>query len=302
MTSPKIPIPLKNFRAGYVAVVGLPNVGKSTLLNRLLQHKISIVSRKPQTTRRNVLGILNGKDYQIIFLDTPGILNPRYRLQKSMMKNVQSAIGDADVLLYLVDCTKRELQPAAITTHLKGISAPVILVLNKIDLVPKKSLLPLMARLAESYSYRGIMPVSAKSGDGLPELTREIVPCLPASPPYYPTDQISDQQERFFVAEIIREKIFRLYGEEIPYSCHVEVEEFRERESGKDFIRALVVVEKQSQKTILIGRKGEALKRVGQTAREDIETFLGRPVFLELFVKVVSDWRQKEALLKRMGY
>ncbi len=291
-----------DFRAGYVAVVGLPNVGKSTLLNQLLHFKLSIVSKKPQTTRKNVLGILTGEEYQIIFIDTPGILEPRYNLQKFMLKQVHLAMQDADVLLYMVDVTDRRQNINAITTQLKEVNKPVILALNKIDLIEKRELLPMLESYTRAYPFRAAIPISALKSDGLDRILQAIIDCLPKHPPYFPPDYLSNQQERFFVAEIIREKIFQFYGEEIPYATHVEIEEFKERPHGKDYIRAVIVVEKRSQKAILIGKDGTALKRVGKLAREEIELFLGRPVFLELFVKVTENWRKKDTLLKRLGY
>ncbi|RMH83535.1 MAG: GTPase Era [Calditrichaeota bacterium] len=292
----------EHFRAGYVAVVGLPNVGKSTLLNQLLHFKLSIVSPKPQTTRKNVLGILTEKEYQIVFIDTPGILTPRYSLQQYMLRNVKSAMKDADVLVYVVDVTDKRTTVEDVLAQLEGVEKPVILALNKVDLVRKDTLLPLIDQFARGFPFKAIVPISALKNDGLDRLLKEIVACLPQNPPYYPEDYISDQQERFFVAEIIREKVFLLYGEEIPYSTHVEIEEFKEREEGKDYIRAVIYVERPTQKRILIGKEGRALKRVGQLAREEIEMFLGRPVFLELFVKVMEGWRKKEARLRRLGY
>jgi len=296
------PLP-ENFRSGYVAVVGLPNVGKSTLLNRLLHYKISIVSAKPQTTRRNVVGILNDKNYQIVFIDTPGILKPRYNLQEIMLRYIKSAIADADVLIYMIDVSYRRQTAEEIKKQLEiARGKAVILALNKIDLLEKRQLLPMMAQFSEIHDFKTIIPISAEKSDGLEQLVAEAVQNLPFGHPYYPTDYISDQQERFFVAEIIREKIFQLYGEEIPYSTHVEIEAFKEQEDRKDYIRAAILVDRPSQKGIIIGKKGQALKKVGALAREEIEIFLDRPVFLELFVKVVEDWRRKDSQLKRLGY
>jgi GTP-binding protein Era len=292
----------QNFRAGYVALVGRPNVGKSTLLNQLLKMKLSIVTHKPQTTRKKVLGILSGENYQIVFIDTPGIIEPKYNLQKVMMKYVRSAMEDADVIVYLVDASSTRKDFEEIGEQIAPLEKPVILVLNKIDLVKKDDLLPLIDAYRSLYDFRAIVPISALKGDGLDDLVKEIVQNLPYNPPYYPPDYVTDQQERFFVSEIIREKIFQLYGEEIPYSCHVQIEEFKENPGRKDFIRAIIYVERLSQKGILIGKKGQALKRVGELARQEIEAFLGRPVYLELYVKVMEDWRKKESKLRRLGY
>ncbi len=292
----------QDFRSGYVTIVGRPNVGKSTLLNQLLNFKLSIVTHKPQTTRRKVLGILSGEDHQIIFVDTPGMIEPRYNLQKVMMDYVQSAIEDADIVVLMEDCTDKLRHLDLTKTVVEGIKKPVILVLNKVDKINKADLLPLIDRYQTVHDFAAIVPVSALKANGLDVLVKEIVHSLPHNPPYFPPDYITDQQERFFVSEIIREKIFQLYGEEIPYSCHVQIEEFKEREEHKDYIRAVVYVEKISQKGILIGKRGEALKRVGSIARQEIESFLERPVYLELYVKVMEDWRRKERHLKTFGY
>ncbi len=292
----------KDFKAGYVAILGRPNVGKSTLLNQMLKFKLSIVTPKPQTTRKRVLGILNGEHYQIIFIDTPGIIEPRYNLQKVMMKYVRNAMEDADVLLYMVDASRSTEELEAVKERIKPVGKPVILAVNKVDRVRKDILLPMMDQYRKIYPFAAIVPISALKNDGLDRLLQEIVQLLPASPPYYPSDYITPEQERFFVAEIIREKIFLLYGEEIPYSTHVEIEEFKERPEQKDYIRAIIYVEKPSQKGILIGKQGQALKKVGQYAREEIEAFLRRPVYLELFVKVNEDWRKKDTKLRRLGF
>lgn len=291
-----------DFRAGYVALVGKPNVGKSTLLNQLLHFKLSIVTHKPQTTRKKVLGILSGENHQIIFVDTPGIIEPKYNLQKTMMKYVRAAIEDADVVVYLVDASAANQDLRDIDRTIASLQKPVILALNKVDLIRKDLLLPLMEKYRAAYNFEAIVPISALKNDGLDILVKEIVNNLPYNPPYFPPDYITDQQERFFVSEIIREKIFNLYGEEIPYSCHVQIEEFKENPGRKDYIRAVIYVERLSQKGILIGKNGQALKKVGQLAREEIEAFLGRPVFLELFVKVMEGWRRRESKLRRLGY
>jgi len=292
----------ENFKAGYVALLGRPNVGKSTLLNQLVKFKLSIVSKKPQTTRKKLLGILTEENYQIIFIDTPGIIEPRYTLQEVMMRYVKSAMEDADVLVYIVDASKPRQEYESVAEKISPLGKPVILTLNKIDLIRKDLLLPLIEGYRNVYDFHAIIPISALKGDGVDDLLREIVKLLPKSPPYYPPDYVTDKEERFFVAEIIREKIFNFYGEEIPYSTHVDIEEFKERPGKKDYIRAVIYVERPSQKKILIGKQGQALKRVGQLARQEIEFFLGRPVYLELFVKVTEDWRKKETTLRRFGY
>ena len=297
------PVP-PTFQAGYVAVIGLPNAGKSTLLNHLIEQKLSIVTDKPQTTRKNVLGILNAPGYQIVFMDTPGMIDPRYNLQEMMMRFVKTAINDADLLVYVLDVSDKRQKPETVRDLLSGAKGrPVLLALNKIDLLddPKK-VLPMIEAYQAVFPFSGILPISAERDISLDKLVVEMVKSLPISPPFYPTDFITDQQERFFVAEIIREKIFTLFSKEIPYATHVEVEEFRESNGAKDYIRAVIYAERQTQKQIIIGKKGEALKRVGASARKDIEQFLDRPVFLELFVKVSPDWRKKDSLLRQLGY
>lgn len=292
----------KKFRAGYVAILGPPNVGKSTLLNQLLKHKLSIVSRKPQTTRKKVLGILTSKNVQIIFIDTPGLLSPKYYLQQVMSGYIDHAIQDADVILYVVEASKKLTALSEIKKLLHKSQKPVILALNKIDLVEKKTLLPLIAGYNEQFGFSSIIPISALKNDGLDRLTEEIVNVLPSNPPYFPPEYLTDQQERFFVSEIIREKIYEFYGEEIPYSTHVQIEEFKERPGRKDYIEAIIYVEKASQKGILIGKGGKALKRIGELARFEVEKFLDRPVYLEIFVKIMRDWRTKDSKLKQLGY
>ncbi len=292
-----------NFKAGYVALIGRPNVGKSTLMNALLGQKLSIVTPKPQTTRHRVLGILTGSDHQIIFLDTPGLLIPRYKLQEKMVKAAKTAINEADVLLAMIepDETISEANHAMLSELLQT-KKTIILAINKIDLIEKDKLLPMIAAYAQAFRLDEIIPISALKADGLDRLQQLLLKYLPYGLPFYPEDMITDQPERFFVAELIREKIFEKYGEEIPYSTAVAIEEFKEREQGKDYIRAVIYVERDSQKAIVIGRQGMALKQVGQIARQEIEMFLGRPVYLELFVKVKEKWRQKETALRELGF
>ena len=294
--------PTKNFKAGYVAILGQPNVGKSTLLNQLLKHKLSIVSRKPQTTRRKVLGILTSKNAQIIFIDTPGLLKPKYHLQQVMSNYVDHAILDADAIVCVVESSKKLKTLSEIRKIFHNSSKPVILALNKIDLIEKKALLPLIAGYSKQFNFASIIPISALKDDGLDRLRDEIINVLPASPPYFPPEYLTDQQERFFVSEIIREKVYEFYGEEIPYSAHVQIEKFKERSGRKDYVEAVIYVEKASQKGIIIGRGGKALKRIGEIARFEIERFLDRPVYLEIFVKVMRDWRSKESKLRQLGY
>jgi GTP-binding protein Era len=292
----------ENFKAGYVAILGYPNAGKSTLLNQFLNYKLSIVSRKPQTTRKKVLGILTLKEVQIVFIDTPGLLNPKYNLQQIMSNYITNAIEDADVLLYLVDASRVKKTPPKTIQFFSKVDKPVVLAINKIDLVEKEKLLPLISHLDKEIKFSAVVPISALKDDGLDCLCDEIIGLLPYCAPYFPVDYLTDQQERFFVSEIIREKIFELYSEEIPYSTHVQIEGFKERSGRKDFIVANIYIEKNSQKGIIIGKEGRALKKIGQLARAEIEKFLDRPVYLELFVKVLTDWRHKDSKLKELGY
>lgn len=293
-----------SFRSGYVAIIGEPNVGKSTLMNAILGQKISIVSSKPQTTRHVILGILTGDGHQVVFLDTPGILKPKYRLHEAMMSSANSAVADADVIVFMVDAAApvRERQHDLVLDALKRAGKPVFLLINKIDLVAKQQILPLIAGLSVAFPFEEIFPVSALTLDGVADLVASLVSRLPVHPAYYPLDLISEHSERFLVSERIREKIFEKFKEEIPYSTAVDIVEFREREGRKDVINAEIYVERESQKGILIGERGRALKEIGELARRDIEEFLGRPVFLELHVKVREKWREKDQWLKRLGY
>lgn len=293
----------KNFRAGYITIIGRPNSGKSTLMNALLNEKISIVTEKPQTTRQNVLGILTGDGYQMIFTDTPGLLSPQYKLQEAMLNAAIRAIKEADLIFYLVEADgKFREKDVAVFQKLEINPQSVFLLINKIDLIDKTRLLPLIEYFNHQLQIHDIFPISALNQDGLEELVKASVSRLPFSPPFYPEDELSTFPERFFVAEIIREKIFLNFKEEIPYSTTVHIEEFKEREQGKDYIRAAIFLERAAQRKILIGKKGNALKKIGQAARTEIEAFLQRPVYLELFVGVREKWRQNERLLKEFGY
>ncbi|MGD0339789.1 MAG: GTPase Era [Bacteroidota bacterium] len=294
------------FRTGYVAIVGEPNVGKSTLMNALVGQKLSIVSKKPQTTRRRILGIVSDEISQIVFLDTPGIIKPKYLLHEAMMAYADSALKDADIIVVLVDVTQPRMEPKS--THdemwkkIEHLQTPIFLLLNKIDRIEKNNLLPLIEYYNKGFIFKEILPISALNGEGLDELKETLKKYLPEHPPFYPPDIVSEQPERFFVSEIIREKIFIQFGKEIPYSTEVEVVEFTEHPATKDFIRAEIIVERSSQKGILIGKKGAALKHIGETARRDIEIFLERPVFLELYVRVREKWRTQAVWLRRLGY
>ncbi len=286
-------------RSGYVAIIGKPNVGKSTLMNALVGRKLSIVSRRPQTTRHRILGILTGEGYQALLLDTPGVIQPRYRLQEAMMRSLDSAVVEADLQLLLIDASKKEPDERILELLT---DRPALLVLNKMDLIDSDEALPLVAFYTERQEFVEVLPVSALNGTNVDRLRDVIVASLPQGPPFYPPDQISEHPERFFVAEIIREKIFELFREEIPYATQVNVVTFEERPEGKDFIDAEIVIENESQKPIIIGKKGAAIKQIGSKARVDIEEFLGRPVFLQLHVKVRRDWRKSDTFLRSYGY
>ncbi|MHB1051143.1 MAG: GTPase Era [Bacteroidota bacterium] len=294
------------FKSGYVAIIGEPNVGKSTLLNTLLKQKISIVTDKPQTTRHKILGILSSDRHQIIFLDTPGIIKPKYLLQEAMMHFATSAVEEAEIVLLLVDAQKVKEEKYdknnEAVARIKSANKTTFLVVNKIDLLKKEETLPLLLELQLIFPFDEVIPLSASKGFNTDELVTTIEKYLPEHAPYYDTEIVSDAQERFFVSEIIREKIFELFKEEVPYSAAVDITDFKERESGKYFISADIVVEKDSQKGIVIGKQGAALKRLGSVARRPIEEFLGHEVFLELHVKVRGDWREDQRWLNRFGY
>jgi len=289
-------------KSGYVALIGLPNSGKSTIMNAMLDIKLSIISPKPQTTRRRVLGILNKPELQAIFLDTPGILEPKYNLQKKMMKSLEASVEDADLLILISDVSKKQHPAEVDLITLNQQKKPVILLLNKIDLVEKQELLPLIEIYSAWYKFVSIIPISALKTDGLDTVEKAIADSLPEHPPYYPEDILSEHPERFFVAELIREQIFNRFQQEIPYSTEVQIEEFKERSSAKDFISATIFVERRSQKGIIIGKNGSAIKQISSAARADIESFLGRNVFLQLNVKVNENWRKDDIKLKRLGY
>jgi len=291
-------------RAGYVALAGPPNVGKSTLMNALVGKKLSIVTPKPSTTRHRVLGILSGEEHQIVFLDTPGIIKPMYRLHDAMNRAAEHAVGDADVVLFIADASDPRLARAELERIAQrlGENAALVLVLNKIDLIPQEQALPLVERYSALQGFEAVIPVSALKAFNLDRLLTIILERIPESPPYFPKDQLSEHPERFFVSEIIREKIFEQFRAEVPYSSQVNIIVYEERPEGKDFIDAEIVVERDTQKAILIGKGGAGLKRLGKAAREEIEAFLDRPIFLQLHVKARADWRNREAFLRSYGY
>ncbi len=292
------------FKSGFVSIIGRPNAGKSTLLNFLLGEKIAIISNKPQTTRNRILGIKNHAAGQIIFLDTPGIHRSRSRLNQSMVKVALATYNEVDAICFLIEADRADNdENDFILETLPRVEKPVLLVINKIDLIPKNDLLPIMERYSRLRSFEQIIPISALLGDGVDILVNELLKILPESPRLFPEEMITDLPERFLAAELIREKVIRLTREEIPYATAVVVEEFKERE-GKNLIviKATIQVERDSQKGILIGGKGRMLKEVGRLAREEIEALLGARVFLELWVKVEKNWREDPRALRRLGY
>ena len=291
----------KKHRAGFVNIIGNPNVGKSTLMNALVGEKLSIVTAKAQTTRHRIMGIVNGDDYQIVYSDTPGILKPNYRLQQSMMNFVETAIGDADIILYVTDTIEKGDKNEEWISKLKNIQCPIILVINKIDISSQEQVLELMGWWKEQLPQAIIYPASAQEKFNLDNVFDAIVANLPYAPAWYDKDVFTDKNLRFFASEIVREKIFLNYKEEIPYSCEVVVEEFKEGAERYD-ISAVIYVMRDTQKGIIIGKGGQSLKKVGTQARIDMEDFFQKKVFLRLFVKVDPDWRESMKVLRKFGY
>jgi len=288
-------------KAGFVNIIGNPNVGKSTLMNAFVGEKLSIITSKAQTTRHRILGIVNGEDFQVILSDTPGIIKPAYDLQKSMMDFVKSAFEDADVLLYMVEIGEQALKDEAFFNKIIHSKIPVLLLLNKIDTSNQEQLEEQVQYWAEKVPNAEIYPISALQGFNVAEVFSRVVELLPESPAFYPKDTLTDKPERFFVNEIIREKILMHYKKEIPYSVEIDTEEFFE-DPEIIRMRSVIMVERETQKGIIIGHKGSALKRVGVEARKDLEKFFGKQVHLELYVKVNKNWRNDSKQLKRFGY
>ncbi|MFO0792770.1 MAG: GTPase Era [Candidatus Brocadiaceae bacterium] len=298
-----MPTDKKTGKSGYVAIVGKPNVGKSTLINDFMGCKLSIVSPKPQTTRKKIMGVLTKENCQIVFFDTPGIMAPKYELQKYMVKEAYHAIEDADIVLMMIEPSGLPDQnDREFLQKISSLKTPVILAINKIDLVEKDTLIPVIDAFSKLFPFAEIVPVSALKQMNLDLLLTIFEKYLPEGDPFFPEDYMTDYNERFLASEIIREKVFEFYGEEIPYSTTVEIEEFKEREKNKDFIKAIIYVERASQKGIIIGEDGKAIKRVGVIAREEIEKQIGRKVYLELWVKVMEKWRRDANKLKKLGY
>ena len=288
-------------KSGFVNIIGNPNVGKSTLLNSLIGQDISIITNKAQTTRHRIKGILSDKNYQIVFSDTPGIIKPAYKLQESMMQYVKSAFQDADVILYVVEIGEQGLKDEEIFEKIKKLKIPLIILLNKIDLVSQDKVLLEIENWKRKFSKAIVLPISALNKFNINEIIDAIVEVLPISPPYYSKDDVTDKSERFFIEEIIREKILKHYKKEVPYSVEISVEEFFEEEDIIR-IRAIIYVLRESQKGILIGHKGLGLKRIGTEARKDIEKMLDKKVFLATPIKVKKDWRNDNNQLKKFGY
>ena len=288
-------------RSGFVNIIGNPNVGKSTLMNQLVGEKLSIITSKAQTTRHRIMGIVNGDDFQIVYSDTPGILKPNYKLQEKMMKFVRGAITDADVLLYVTDTVEDSDRSADIIEKVNLSGIPTIVVINKVDLTTPDKLIALVEKWQALIPNAIIAPCSAKENFNVEGVFNLILERLPEGEAFYPKDTLTDKTLRFFASEIIREKILLNYDKEIPYSCEIAIESYKE-EPTIDRISATIFVARNSQKGIVIGHKGERLKRVGQAARHDLEAFLGKKVFLELYVKVMEDWRNNDNQLKRFGY
>ncbi len=288
-------------KAGFVNIIGNPNVGKSTLMNRLVGRKLSIVTSKAQTTRHRLLGIVNGKKFQIVYSDTPGMVKPKYKLQEYMVKDVNTAFDDADIILLTTDTSEDPRQENSLTYRLQDTQLPLICVINKTDLSDSQTVGLLVQRWEEKLPGAQVIPVSALLGANLNKLFSTIMNVLPDNPPFYPKDQLTDKPEKFFAGEIIREKILLFYRQEIPYSVEVIVESFKEDEKIIR-ISTRIFVMRDSQKGILIGHQGKALKKVGTEARKEMELFFNKKVFLELFVKVKKDWRDKDRILKSLGY
>lgn len=291
----------KKHKSGFVNIVGNPNVGKSTLMNLLVGEKVSIITSKAQTTRHRIMGIVNTEDMQIVYSDTPGVLRPNYKLQESMLNFSESALSDADVLVYVTDVVETIDKNNDFLQKVQKAECPVLLLINKIDLSNQQELEDLVTRWHEVLPQAEIIPVSALSKFNIDHVKSRIESLMPDSPPYFEKDALTDKPARFFVTEIIREKILLYYQKEIPYAVEVVVELFKE-EPALIHIKALIIVERDSQKGIVIGHQGQALKKVGAMARKDIERFFGKKVFLEMFVKVEKDWRNRDNMLKNFGY
>ena len=296
--------PYKDFKSGYVAIAGTPNAGKSTLLNRMLGEKISITSKKPQTTRNRILGVLHRTEFQIVFFDTPGVFEAKDKLNVRIVDAALSAVGDADLILVVIDVTQPESNAERfLVKQLQSQTRPVILALNKIDLVDKPLVLESIDKWSKLYEFNEIIPISARHGTQVDELIAAMTGALPTGPPYFPEDTLTDVTERFIAAELIREQVFRLTGEEIPYATAVTIETFKEKKEGRLVnIEAAIHLERDSQKGIVIGKNGSKLKQIGTRSREQIEQMLECKVYLKLFVRVQKNWRKDTRAIRRFGY
>lgn len=290
-------------KSGFAAVIGRPNVGKSTLINALIGQKIAIMSDKPQTTRSRILCILTEEDAQIIFLDTPGVHKPKHKLGDYMAKATEGALHGVDVVVFVVDVTeKMGAGEQYILKQLANVRVPVLLAVNKVDCIPREESLPVIANYAKAYDFAGIVPISAREGENLDGLLVEIKKHLPEGPQYYPADMVTDQPERLIIAELVREKVLELTRDEIPHAVAVDIEEMTTRAKGDVYIRAVIYVERESQKGIVIGARGAFLRTIGQRARADVETLLGSKVYLDLWVKTRKDWRNRANALREFGF
>ena len=293
----------KQHKSGFVAVIGRPNVGKSTLINHLIGQKIAIMSDKPQTTRNRILCVLTQPDAQIVFLDTPGVHKPLHKLGEYMANTVENTLREVDAILFVVDVTEKfGAGERFIIDHLKATKRPVILIINKIDRVKNEDILPIIANYAAQYDFAGVVPVSAKNKLNLDHILSEVKKYIPEGPEYYPEDMVTDQPERLIAAEMVREKVLELTRDEVPHAVAVDVDEMATRPKGDVYIRATIYVERDSQKGIVIGGYGSMLREIGQRARHDIEVLLGAKVYLDLWVKVRKDWRNRDAILKSFGF
>ena len=291
-----------SYKSGFIAVIGRPNVGKSTLINHIIGQKIAIMSDKPQTTRSRIQCIFNTEDMQMIFLDTPGIHKPKYKLGEYMLKAAEGTLKEVDVIFFVIDATEKfGGGEKYIIERLETTTKPVILVVNKLDLIEREQSLPIIASYSDKYDFKAIIPISALDGTNVDELINEAKKYLPEGPQYYPADMVTDQPERLIIAELVREKILNLTDDEVPHSIAVDVDEITKRESGTNYIRATIYVERDSQKGIVIGKNGSMLKNIGQLARPEIEMLLGGKVFLDLWIKVKKNWRNRIGTIQEFG-
>jgi GTP-binding protein Era len=288
-------------KAGFVNIIGNPNVGKSTLMNQLVGEKLSIITSKAQTTRHRIMGIVSGENFQIVYSDTPGIIEPHYKLHEKMMRLIDLALEDADILLYITDIREKYDKHQQYIERINKSSVPVLLLVNKIDLAREGELEPVLSTWKKTLPQAYILPVSALKGYYMPEVFEKILEWLPENPPFYPKDSLTDKPERFFVSEIIREKIFLNYEKEVPYSTEVQIDQFKDSEQILR-IKATIFVLRSSQKGIILGKNGDAIKKIGIQARNDLEALYDKKVYLELYVKVQKEWRDKDGFLKSLGY